>query len=238
MKNILRIGVCDDEKVVHDMMIKIVETYAQEKALDIYITNYMSGQALIDSQDIAKLDALFLDIEMPELDGVETAYRFNEIKHSCKIIMLTSKVERFKEAFKIGAFRFVTKPIAQNEVFEVIDDVRARMLGETSMKVHRDGREHAVIEKDIAYITLNKTSTYVYTEKYDFRSDESLEWWENELDNRLFVRCHKGYIVNVSKIVDINKKNVVLVTGECVPVARRRVNEVEQRLMEYDTKYR
>lgn len=238
MKEKLRIGICDDIAIIHDTMKRIIHTYAEENDLTVDIMCYMSGVELLDSQDIVNLDMLFLDIEMPELDGVETAYRLNKVNSHCKIVMLTSKVERFKEAFKIGAFRFVTKPIEEQEVFEALDNVRATMVGLKTIDVHRDGRVYSVMQKDITYIMVDKTSTYVYTDKYDYRSDASLEWWEKELDERLFVRCHKGYIVNVSKIADIGKNSIQMITGERFPIARRRIKEVEQRLMEYDTVYR
>jgi len=238
MNDILRIGICDDEKVIHEIMTKAIEEYSRKSELDCSVTCYMSGVELIDSQDIEKLDVLFLDIEMPELDGVETAYKLNRVNNHFRIIMLTSKVERFKDAFKIGAFRFVTKPIEKSEVFEALDDVRNRMFGMKMLELHRDGRVYSVLQRNIVYVMSDRTSTYVFTKKYDYRSDASLTWWENELDNRLFVRCHKSYIVNVSKIANIDKNGIQLITGERLPVARRRFAEVEQRLMEYDTKYR
>ena len=129
MQEKLRIGICDDEKVINGIMETIIASYGEEKNIVTDITYYESGIALLNSHDVPNLDILFLDIDMPELDGVETAYKLNECKHHCKIVMLTSKVERFKEAFKIGAFRFVTKPIEEQEVFDAMDDVRARMIG-------------------------------------------------------------------------------------------------------------
>ena len=62
--------------------------------------------------------------------------------------------------------------------------------------------------------------------------------WEEQLDQRLFVRCHKSCIVNLDRIADVNKGNIRLVTGEQLPIARRRAKEVEQRLIAYDTQYR
>lgn len=152
--------------------------------------------------------------------------------------MLTSKTERFKEAFKIGAFRFVTKPIEQQEVFDAIDDVRARMIGNKELTLFRDGKNYTIPQKDIMYVMIDKTSAYAFTEKHDFRSNNPLSWWEQELDERLFVRCHKSYIVNLSKIAEIEKKMIRLVSGELIPVARRRKEELERRFMKYDTKYR
>ena len=238
MQGILRVGICDDEEVIYNKMNRLMITYGEQKKLSMRVQYYSSGSRLLESKDIAELDIIFLDIDMPELDGIETAHQFNRMKTDCKIIMLTSKVERFKEAFKIGAFRFVTKPIEEHEVFEALDNVRDSMAGMKMIDLYRDGRIYSVLQKDIFYIMVDKKSAYVYTEKYDYRSDETLDWWETELDERLFVRCHKGYIVNVSKIANICKNGIQLTTGERFPIARRRMQEVEQRLMEYDTVYR
>lgn len=238
MKNVLRIGVCDDEEVIYKEMSKYITFYSEKKNIAVESKYYNSGIGLIESEDATNLDILFLDIDMPELDGIETAYKLNMFKKSCKIVMLTSKTERFKEAFKIGAFRFVTKPIEQQEVFDAIDDVRARMIGNKELIVFRDGKNYTIPQKDIMYVMIDRTSAYVFTEKHDFRSNNPLSWWEQELDERLFVRCHKSYIVNLSKIAEIEKKSIRLVSGELIPIARRRKEELERRFMKYDTKYR
>lgn len=238
MKNVLRVGVCDDEKVIYSEMNKHITFYSEQRDISVETKYYQSGIELIENKDIADLDILFLDIDMPELDGIETAYKLNKFKNSCKIVMLTSKTERFKEAFKIGAFRFVTKPIEQREVFDAIDDVRDRMIGNKELTLFRDGKNYIIQQKDILYVMMDKTSAYIFTEKHDFRSGDPLSWWEQELDERIFVRCHKSYIVNLSKIVDIEKRMIRLVGGEMIPVARRRKEELELRFMKYDTKYR
>lgn len=238
MKNVLRVGICDDEKVIYSEMRKHITFYSEQRKIAVESKYYKSGIELIENEDIANLDILFLDIDMPELDGIETAYKLNKFKKSCKIVMLTSKTERFKEAFKIGAFRFVTKPIEQQEVFDAIDDVRARMIGNKELTLFRDGKNYTIQQKDIMYVMIDKTSAYVFTEKQDFRSNNPLSWWEQELDEKLFVRCHKSYIVNLSKVAEIEKKMIRLVGGELIPIARRRKEELERRFMKYDTKYR
>lgn len=67
------------------------------------------------------MDILFLDIEMPGEDGIQTGKRLRERGSECKIIMATSMAERFKEGYHIGASRFVTKPFDQEEVEEELD---------------------------------------------------------------------------------------------------------------------
>lgn len=238
MNNVLRIGICDDEKVIYSEMNKYITFYSEQRKIAVKTKYYKSGIELLENEKIIDLDILFLDIDMPELDGIETAYQLNKFMKNCKIVMLTSKTERFKEAFKIGAFRFVTKPIEQQEVFDAIDDVRERMIGNKELTLFRDGKNYIIQQKDILYVMMDKTSAYIFTEKHDFRSGDPLSWWEQELDERIFVRCHKSYIVNLSKIVDIEKRMIRLVGGEMIPVAKRRKEELELRFMKYDTKYR
>lgn len=238
MKEKLRIGICDDIEVVHDTMKKLIYTYAQENDFTVEVMSYISGVDLIKSQDISRLDVLFLDIEMPGLDGVETAYRLRQISNHCKIVMLTGRVERFKEAFEIGAFRFVTKPIEEREVFKVMDALRNCIMGNKKISLKLNAQKCAILEKDIMYVMIDKWAACICTETYDFRDEHSLDWWEQKLDNRLFFRCHKSYIVNMSKIVEFGAKDVLLITGERIPVAKRRMKELELHYMEYDAKYR
>lgn len=238
MQEMLRIGICDDEEVVNSRMEQLMDAYGEKNHIAMEYQYYQSGIKLIESEKISDMDILFLDIDMPELDGIETAYQLNRVKKDCKIIMLTSKVERFKEAFEIGAFRFVTKPIEQQEVFKVMDAVRNRMIGNKQHILLRDAKSYTIRQKDIMYVLIDKSSSYIYTEKYEFRSEESLDWWEKELDERLFFRCHKSYIVNMSKIQMMEKNQIQLVTEERIPIAKRRLKDLECCFMEYDTKYR
>lgn len=70
-----------------------------------------SAQELLSFQK--EIDFLLLDIDMPKMDGIAAARILNARGIDYKIVMLTSKSERFKEAFRIGAFRFVTKPVSE-----------------------------------------------------------------------------------------------------------------------------
>lgn len=237
MGNILRIGICDDDSCIHVEVEKYINQYSKMNDITCVSRHFVSGKELLTFFKTDSLDILFLDIDMPEMDGIETAYQLNTQEAEYKIIMLTSKIERFKEAFKIGAFRFVTKPIQEEEVFEVICDVRNRLLGQQKFRVFRKGQEYTIFEKDIYYITMEKTSAIIYTKKYEFRSDESLLQWQKKLDERLFCRCHKAYIVNIGKIERIEKE-VTLISGERILVSRRNKTALEKLFMEYDTKYR
>jgi len=185
-----------------------------------------------------KIDMLFLDITMPGLDGIETARELNERGISYKIVLLTGKTEYMKEGYKVGAFRFVTKPIMEQEFFEAVDDVRYCMLGREEITVYRDRIPYRLRQRDILYIASDGAQTIICTKEMSYRSEKSLKEWEEQMDAKLFVQCHRSYLVNLSKIDRIEKSNLYLYGKYKIPVSTRRKKSVEQAFILYDTEYR
>jgi DNA-binding LytR/AlgR family response regulator len=225
----LIIGLCDDEKVVHELI-----SAKLEREYDLI--HYYSGEELLESE--ATWDCLLLDIDMPEMDGIEVAKHLRHRHMTCRIIMLTGKTERFKEAFEINAFRFVTKPIDEEELYRAIEDVQRRMLGTEKVKLYREGRAYIIPQKEIDFIMANKYSTIIYTAKYEFRSEKSLAQWIQVLEPKLFFQCHKSYIVNLAQVAELENTYLRIFTGEKVAVSRRKWKELKMKHMDYDVEYR
>lgn len=234
--NRLIIGICDDEQSIHSTVDFLMKEYEEKHHVCCRIVHFYSGNEVLKYEN--DLDVLLLDIEMPHMDGIETGERLRERGIAYKLIMLTGNKERFKEAFKIEAFRFVTKPVEMNEFFEAMDSARESLLGGNMVSVLRDGVIFEIMQKNITYIEGNKTTTNVYTKSMEYKSSLSLGEWMKQLENKLFFQCHKSYIVNLSMIEDIGEDRAILITREQVQIARRRRTELLQAFMEYDTRYR
>lgn len=230
------IGVCEDEKCVHDIVNNLLDRYANMRNIEYEVIPFFSGMELLESTQ--EMDLLFLDIAMPGLDGIETARKLNVRGISYKIVLLTGKTEYLKEGYKVGAFRFVTKPIAEQEFFEAVDDVRACMLGREEITVYRDRIPYRVQQKEIYYIMADGAQTIICTKNESFRSEKILKDWEKEMDSRLFVRCHRSYLVNLSKIMWVEKDFVRLCSDEKISLSRRQKKSIEKAFMIYDTRYR
>ncbi len=126
MEEMIKIGLCDDEVYVHEVASKIIEKYQQKRKCSLEVVHFFSARELLESEEV---QILLLDIDMPQMDGIEAAFQLREQGKECRIIILTSKRERFKDAFKIRAYRFVTKPIDLEELEEALDDARSALLG-------------------------------------------------------------------------------------------------------------
>lgn len=235
-KSNLVLGLCDDEEYIHREVERIITDYAKRGNLACQILHYYSGEELL--ADNTDLDFLLLDIEMPEMDGIETAFKLRAMEKEMKIVMLTAREDRYREAFKIGAFRFVPKPVEEGELCKAIDEVREHLVGMTEITVYQDGITYPIVQKNIVFVESNRTETFIYTGISEYRSEHSLSTWLELLDTRVFFQCHKSYIVNMGKIEEIGKDIVKLVTGDKIKVSRRLRTPLLQAFMRYDTSRR
>ncbi len=232
----IKIFLCDDEKVVYDSVKEIILKNGKGEISDYEITFFKSGEELLKYE--SDCDILLLDIEMPLMDGIETARRLRERKSSCVIIMLTSNVSRFKEAFRIGALRYVTKPIDEEELFEALHEAENHLIGRRIFQIEEKGIAYSIPESDIVYLMSDRNATYIYAKHREFRSQVSLQDWKEQLDERVFYLCHRSYLVNMGYVNDFSEKEVSLETGEKIPVSRRKYQAFFQKYMEYEMKYK
>lgn len=231
----VKIGICDDEQSILTMLKSLVEECLRELEEEVEIQVFDSGEKLLEEGK--DLDALFLDIEMPGMDGIETGKRIQMQNSECKIIMATSRQDRFKEAFKINAFRFVTKPFQKYEVKEALNDVLQARIGMEEIEIYKERVKYTFFQKDILYIVAMDSSVEFILREGVFRKETSLKELEMILDDRLFYRINKQCIVNM-KHIDEYKSGVVSIDGTKLNVSIRKKKEFEKAYIMYDVNYR
>lgn len=229
------VGICDDERYAHEQVKNLLKKYCKERGVCFEYRHFFSGKEVLENKD--DIDVLLLDIHMPELDGIELAKQLNIMGIKYKLILLTCEKERFKDGFKIGAFRFVTKPIDEQELFEAVDDVRNSLIGNQTILVHADGIEYKIRQNEIYYLMSDGTQTRIFTQNNSFRSEKSLLQWEEELDDKLFFRSHRSFLVNLSKIEKI-EDDIWLISKERISVSRRNRKNLLYAFMRFDSIYR
>ncbi|MBO5303841.1 MAG: response regulator transcription factor [Lachnospiraceae bacterium] len=231
----LQIAICDDVAEQTVSLQKYIVEYCSSHEIDVELHLYAGGDALL--RDVQKMDIVFLDIEMPELDGIETGRKIQMINKNCKIIMATYMVERMKEAFYIEAFRFITKPFSRRETEEALASSIERIMGNKKLTMYYNWLTHKIPQREIRYIVTYDSYCEMQIKDKTFRSEESLTDLEEKLDKRLFFRIHRKYIVNMLHIRSYDN-GVVYIGDIKLPVSRRRKKSFEAVFMEFDLMHR
>lgn len=235
----LPVGICDDEPLIIEALRRIILEIADKNGWDISVSCYESGRALLQAVDT--LDIVFLDIDMPELDGIETGRKICEMNSDCKIIMATGRADKFKDAFRIQAFRFATKPFDENEIEEALQAVMKGQIGLETIELYEKRVPCHISQRDILYISAyDGYSEFVVSGRNEsrlLRKECSLSEVEHELSKELFFRVSRQCIVNLGKVSQYHN-GAVYVQGKKISVSRRRKKEFERMYIEYDLKYR
>lgn len=220
----MKIGICDDEQIICEILKEKVEICLEENDIDAEILCFQRGRELLGTEE--KLDILFLDIEMPEIDGIETGKKLLQQGKDCRIIVATSRVERFKEAFRINAFRFITKPFEIDEVREVLQEAVVSLGGTKKIEVYRNREKYNILCKDIFFIEAIDSSVEFVLEEGRYRKESSLSELEKELEKNIFFRINRQCMVNINKIERYEKGNVWIL-GDIKKVSQRRKKEFQ-----------
>lgn len=231
----INIGICDDQKESLKTLQLMVDDICTEMGWGCKVHSYLNGMELLEQ--IEEFQIVFLDIEMPCIDGIELGKQIKKKNSKCKIIMATGRVDRFKEAFQIQAFRFITKPFVRNEVKEALEALLNGPLFLKSIEMYMQRQKYEISEDEIHYIRSFDGYAEVYVGEKSFRRNNSLDELEKILNPTLFVRISREILVNLRWVQKVNDGRVLL-AGEALRVSRRREREVRWKYIEYDIRYR
>ena len=229
------IAVCDDEQILAKRLGGLLREIFTEKGADVKVSIFLSGKQLLEKAD--GLDVVFLDIEMPEMDGIETGMRLHRLNPECRIVMVSGMEHRMKEGFFVGAKRFVTKPISRKELSEAVNAVLMQAPGMQEIRLFLNNQSYSLRQNQISYLEAYNGYTVFHVKDRIFRREENLKHFSDELDPRLFVQISRKHIVNLGKVRDTNLKDSLRLGGESLSISRRLREDFKRKFTEYDLNY-
>lgn len=229
------IAICDDQSASAQKLYRILQSIQAGWDTDWNIVIYDSGEDLL--RHITDIDIVFLDIEMPGIDGIETGKRIRALHPECCIIMETAFIERFKEAFMIQAFRFVTKPFQTDEIKEALRAALQSRLDSGHIEVYLNRNKYQIKQRNIQYIEAFNGYIICLSQNQLFRKDVTLSQMEAQLDSPKMKRISKKFIVNMDWIDDYNNGTITIGNKQFI-VPRRNRKQFEKDYIEYDLQFK
>ena len=228
----LNISVVDDEVIFVEHLINKITELCDKMKIECTIDKYSNGYDILENYKSYHL--IFLDIEMPSIDGIETAKKINELKGDSEVpffVFITSHDELVFDALKSFPYSFIQKSNVNDEtsISELIIKISKTIENNCKTLIIRTNRQEVVLKiADILFIEKYKNYSYIHTkpEKYSVRS--SLVFYEELLSDFGFIRCHEGYIVNLNNVSKILDKAILLANNETVPMSRNKCKMVKE----------
>ena len=226
MKNTLYFAICDDEKIITQHVKDKLEQLLQEiEIINYQIDIYYNGRELIKSKKSYNL--LLLDIEMPEMDGFSVAKEINQLTKRPLIIFLTSHRKFMSKGYHVKAFRYLVKPVQDDELQEAVLSAIKEITTFQGVIVKRDDRSKEIINvNEIMYIEALGEGCSLHMGNYSFIKKEPLKYWKKTLPKDLFIQTHKSYLVNLKYMKKIGHNTLTVSCDHEIPIAARRKTAV------------
>lgn len=229
----LHLAICDDEK-------KFCGQY-KEKVQDILgdgvqIRAYTDPRECLKSLERDRCDILLLDIDMPELTGLQMASVLQEqdIKPKPILIFVTSQDAFVYESFRYHPFGFIRKNYVEEELERVLlEAVEEWKKGKEQYAFRCEDEIVTLFYKDLLYLEAKGNYLEIHAPGRVYRIRETMRNAENELESQGFVRIHRGFLVNQQAVHMLGANEVVLRDKTILPIGRSCKEKARERLMRY-----
>lgn len=227
----MRIAICDDEQRFTDDFKNIMSRLYN--SLDIIVDTFSRGDELIGSFSNKAYDIVFLDIEMPGMDGLTLAKRLREQSGEVCIVFLTGHIEYAIKGYEVGALRYLTKPADEKKVGEVIDHVVKQQNDLKVIWVKTEDGEQKIRLTDIIFIEAKNQNVIINTADNSFSVRGNISGFEERLAPEGFFRIHRGYLIALPKVLKTAGKEVIMEDSTALPVSRNREAKFKEALFSY-----
>lgn len=219
-----------DDNLTHSEYLKnIVLSWATEKETFITVSTFSSAEAFLFHE--GKQDIFLLDVEMPRVSGIELAKIIREKNETAPIVFITGYSDYIAEGYDVSALHYLLKPVNKEKLYAVLDKaIKQLERNEKTLPLKISGETYIVPLREIRYIEVIGNYITVHTGE-DYRIKMPLGKLESFLDER-FARTGRSFIVNLSYIRRITKTDVVLSSGDVVPLSRGMYESLNRALID------
>jgi len=227
----MRIAICDDEKRFIKDFSAIVDRFY--KSLDMVVDEYLNGLDLLKGFSRFKYDIVFLDIEMPGIDGITTAKKIREINENVYIVFLTGHVEYAIKGYEVNALRYLTKPATEESIHEILKHVLDKQNKDKFLWVKNKDVEKKIKYSDIVYIEAQDKNVVIYTPSESTEIRGRLNDYEDLMQADGFFRVHRSYMVSLSKIMSITGSEITVAGGYRILLSKAKEKEFREAFMSF-----
>ena len=229
----LNIAICDDESDSRQKLNNMLQKVCRVKNTDLNISMFSSGQALVDSLgEYNGFDCVFLDVLMDKLNGIGVAKKLRDADYANMIIFVSNTAYYALKGYEVNAYGYYLKPMTETTLVSIMDNVIEKFRRKW-LVLPTKSTTHRISTDTIQYIECMGRVIKIVTDTEDYQAYAALYELEDQLDSRYFMRCHKGFIINLKKIVRISGQSIYLCGKKEIPLGRKYKCQVHGRFLDF-----
>tara|TARA_R110002049_G_scaffold125972_11_gene281640 strand:+ start:442 stop:1149 length:708 start_codon:yes stop_codon:yes gene_type:complete len=233
----MRALIIDDEPMPAKHLEVLINKYCFEiKAITIITSPVKAVQHLEHNN----YDIIFLDVEMPEINGFELLEQVL-LPDFTQVIFTTAYSQYAIEAFKANALHYILKMVTKDDLITAVRKViRMKEIKSTSseektniISIYHNDEYHLLNENKIFRLEASKSYTYFITEDKKILSSKGIGYYQKKLSHEVFFRCHNSHLINILHLEKIGKGRnsyITLSNGDVIPLSDSKKEELHVKL--------
>lgn len=234
----MRVAICEDESLFAEKLADTVRAFLDSMNIECLVEVFFDANSFLNNME--EYDLIFIDCQLPDMNGIELAKKMREEDIDTEIIFVTSYPEYVYESFEVKPFRYILKSENNDEVIKALESFVSMRIRDRDVRVTSAKYDMMINLNDIVYIeSCGKYSIVRLVDNRFFKSSRSISDYENEISSECnsFCRTHRSFMVNMKYIKCIERNLIIFENGENAVVARRKVTEFNKKYLSYLKRY-
>lgn len=225
-----QIAVCDDDI----QMRRFLRSSIEESGIDCAIAEFSNGAELL--RNYQGYEILFLDIDMPLVNGIEAAKRIRRKDRKVKIIYVTGYQDYMQRSFDVHPFSFLVKPIRKGMIVKQLQEAllysREEEKADTLRLETTEGTEEIAVP-DIYYLEYQRRKMRLVMKQGECMIRGKISEFSEKLLPYGFAIPHKSFVVNLYHVKSIRGYDIFMMNGDQIPLSQKRSTEFRGILGKY-----
>lgn len=205
----IRVAIVEDEAAVRAQLTEYVQRYTRQYGTAFQVNEFSGGgQLLADYRPV--YDLVLMDIEMPGMDGMETARQLRQLDSEVMLLFITNTAQYAIKGYSVGALDYILKPVPYFAFSQLLQKAVRQLQGKAlhTLLVAVEGGMRRVDAAKLYYIESEGHRVHFYSEDGDFAASGTLKYFEEKLADQPFMRCNSGYLVNLAQVLAVQQDSV------------------------------
>ena len=232
----MNIAVIEDEKPHRDLLCHYLQQWRDKTGRPARLEAFGSAEAFwFRYQEQKDFDVLFIDIQMPGMNGMDLAKQIRASDKDIVLVFATGDSAYLEEGYEVEALHYLLKPLSQEKVESCLEKALQRRRQERFVTFHTKDGILKVSQDSINYVEARGRCCCIgrVGEQTALEVRENLSEVGDLLDGGEFIKCHRSFLCRLGNIHHIGREDIFFDDGSAIPVSRRLYQQVNQRFIAY-----